>query len=100
MLLEVANSEVEPLDRILDVVEAVAGEVVAVNHIKDQRDFVLAVAATNIWLKHLQGPNPVVVDVIKKQHQERDKARARNADCQLWRFQTQSGDQEVTEDEY
>ena len=35
-----------------------------------------------------------------QQRQERDEARARNAERQLRRLKTQAGDQEVTEDEY
>ena len=58
MHLEVAHGEVEPLERVVGVVEAVAGEVAAVNHRKDQRDFVFVVAATNIWLKHVRRPIP------------------------------------------
>ena len=44
--------------------------------------------------------HPAAVALIKKQHLERDEARARNAERQLLRLQTQAGDQEVTEDEY
>jgi hypothetical protein len=44
--------------------------------------------------------HPAAVALIKKQRQERDEARARNAERQLRRLQTQAGDQEVTEDEY
>ena len=56
--LEVAHGEVEPLERVVDVVDAVAGEVAEVNRSKDQRDFVFVVAATNIWLKHVRRPIP------------------------------------------
>jgi hypothetical protein len=54
--IEVAHGEVEPLECVVDVVDAVADEVAAVNRNKDQRDFVFAVAATTIWLKHVRRP--------------------------------------------
>jgi len=44
--------------------------------------------------------NPAAVALIKKQRQERDEARARNAERQLRLLQTQAGDQEVSEDEF
>ena len=59
--LEVAHGEVEPMERVVDVVDVVdkvAGEVSVVNRSKDQRDFVFVVAATNIWLKHVRRPIP------------------------------------------
>ena len=51
--VEVAHGEVEPMHRVVDLVDAVAGAMAAANRSKDHRDFVFTVAATNIWLTHV-----------------------------------------------